>query len=84
MSIEVTVQEEERTFDVYVGTCLVGKVTVNNHDDIEDNERYEASYSEDDVWNSQGYYKSLRDAAEVLVEREHGYCKIDTITRLKV
>jgi hypothetical protein len=84
MSLKVTLEEEPRVFHVRVGCNSIGKVTSYN-DESNDPESYHAARfvkGDDDGEDREetlGWFDTIKEAGEVVVEYAHGSSKIDKV-----
>ncbi len=88
MAMNVELREKPRVFEVWIGENSIGEV-ISFADDTGDEgseELYEAFlYEGGDKDNRDlGWWKTLREAAQYIIEYAHGECKIDAIKKRKV
>ena len=89
MAMNVELREKPRVFEVWIGENSIGEV-ISYADDTGDEgseELYEAFLYEggvDDGHTELGWHKTLREAAQTIIEYTHGEGKIDAIKKRKV
>ena len=83
--IEVIMIENERSFNVFIGSKSVGKVTsYKEPEDEKDSESFCALRRvEYGTFEEVGWYSSLKKAGIAIIEYAYGVSMIDTITRKK-
>lgn len=87
MSLKVTLEETPRVFEVRVGCNTIGKVSSHKYDSDDKTEElyhaYRFTNDNDEVGGTEGvamgWYGTLREAGEAVVEYEHGPTKINKV-----
>ncbi len=87
--IEITVEERARTFDVFVGSKLVGRVIAHTEpEDDKDSESYRAQRRVGagvgtEEFENVGWHVTLKLASLAIIDHQYGVLKIDKITKRK-
>ena len=85
MSVDITMEERPRVFNVYVGSKRVGRVTAHVDPEDSESEQYcSERLGHDDNYENISWHSTLKQAGLAAIEWKYDIQKIDKIKRRKV